>query len=181
MLFSVLMAAGRQKENISTDKDDYWQLQANLTVPLYQSGAEYADIRQAKQTENKYKILWSKTLQDVHAEVVAAWENYTASKAQMESIRSQIKASEMALKGVIREAKVGARTVLDVLDAEQEHLDNQVALVKTHRDEIVSAYALMSAIGQMNPAGLGLPVEGYDPKEYYESVKNKWLGYGIGE
>lgn len=174
-------AAGRQKENISIDKDDYWQLQANLTVPLYQSGAEYADIRQAKQTENKYRILWSKTLQDVHAEVVAAWENYTASKAQTESIKSQIKASEMALKGVIREAKVGARTVLDVLDAEQEHLDNQVMLVKTHRDEIVSAYALMSAIGQMNPLGLGLPVQAYDPKEYYESVKNKWLGYGIGE
>ncbi len=173
--------AGRQKENISIDKDDYWQIQANLTVPLYQSGAEYADIRQAKQTENRYKILWSKTLQDVHAEVVAAWENYTASKAQMESIKSQIKASEMALKGVIREAKVGARTVLDVLDAEQEHLDNQVMLVKTHRDEIVSAYALMSAIGQMNPDGLGLPVEAYDPKEYYESVKNKWIGYGIGE
>jgi len=174
-------AAGRQKENVSIDKDDYWQVQANLTVPLYQSGAEYADIRQAKQTENRYKILWSKTLQDVHAEVVAAWENYTASKAQVESIKAQIKASKMALEGVIREAKVGARTVLDVLDAEQEHLDNQVMLVKTHRDEIVSAYALMSAVGQMNPAGLGLPVEAYDPKEYYESVKNKWLGYGIGE
>ena len=174
-------AAGRQKENVSVDKDDYWQLQANVTIPLYQSGVEYADIRQAKQTENKYKILWTKTLQDVHAEVVAAWENYTASKAQMESIRSQIKASEMALKGVIREAKVGARTVLDVLDAEQEHLDNQVMLVKTHRDEIVSAYALMSAIGGMNPSGLGLPVDAYDPKEYYESVKNKWIGYGIGD
>ena len=174
-------AAGRQKENISVDKDDYWQVQANLSIPLYQSGAEYADIRQAKQTENKYRILWTKTLQDVHAEVVSAWENYMASKAQVESIKSQIKASEMALKGVIREAKVGARTVLDVLDAEQEHLDNQVALVKTHRDEIVSAYALMAAIGQMNPLGLGLPVQAYDPKEYYESVKNKWLGYGIGE
>ena len=174
-------AAGRQKENMSIDKDDYWQVQANLTVPLYQSGAEYADIRQAKQTENRYRILWNKTLQDVHSEVIAAWENYTASKAQVESIKAQIKASELALKGVIREAKVGARTVLDVLDAEQEHLDNQVALVKTHRDEIVSAYALMAAIGQMNPAGLGLPVEAYDPKDYYESVKNKWLGYGIGE
>ena len=172
---------GRQKESISIDKDDYWQVQANLTVPLYQSGAEYADIRQAKQIENRYRILWSKTLQDVHAEVVAAWENYTASRAQMESIKSQIEASGMALKGVIREAKVGARTVLDVLDAEQEHLNNQVALVKTHRDEIVSAYALMAAIGQMNPVGLGLPVQAYDPKEYYESVKNKWLGYGIGE
>ena len=172
-------AAGRQKENISIDKDDYWQVQANLSVPLYQSGAEYADVRQAKQTENQYKILWSKTLQDVHAEVVSAWENYTASKAQVESIQAQIKASEIALKGVIREAKVGARTVLDVLDAEQEHLDNRVSLIKVHRDEIVSAFALMAAVGKMNPVELGLPVQPYDPKEYYESVKNKWLGYGI--
>ena len=83
--------------------------------------------------------------------------------------------------GVIREAKVGARTVLDVLDAEQEYLDNRVALVKTHREKIVSAFALMSAVGRMTPSGLGLSVQAYDPKEYYESVKNKWLGYGTGE
>ena len=170
-------AIGRQKESVSIDKDDYWKLQANLTVPLYQSGVEFANIRQAKQLENKYNILWHKTLQDVQAEVIAAWENYTASKAQVESIKDQIKASKMALNGVIREAKVGSRTVLDVLDAEQEHLDNQVSLVKTHREEIVSAFSLMAAIGKMNPEKLGLPVKPYDSTEYYESVKNKWLGY----
>ena len=68
---------------------------------------------------------------------------------------------------------------MDVLDAEQEHLDNQVSLVKAHREEIVSSFALMSAIGQLNPTALNLGVEPYDPKEYYESVKNKWIGYGI--
>ena len=45
----------------------------------------------------------------------------------------------------------------------------------------MSAFVLMASIGQMNPVELGLPVQAYDPKEYYESVKNKWLGYGIGE
>ena len=172
-------AAGRVEENTSVDRNDYWRLTANMSVPLYQAGVEYANIRQAKLTENKYKILWNKTIQDVHAEVVSAWENYSASKAQTESIKAQIKASKMALDGVIREAKVGSRTVLDVLDAEQEHLDNQVTLLRVHHDEIVAAFALMSAVGRMNPENLGLNVTPYDPTIYYESVKNKWLGYGI--
>ena len=175
----VTAAAGRQNEQLSVDRADYWQVYANLTVPLYQSGAEHAEIRQARQLENKYRILWDKTVQDVRAQVIAAWESYTASKAQVTSIQSQIKASKMALDGVIREAKVGSRTVLDVLDAEQEHLDNQVSLVQTHRDEIVSAYALLAAVGQLNPDTLHLNTEPYDPKEYYRDVKNKWIGYNI--
>ena len=170
-------AAGRIEENLSVDKNDYWQVKANMSIPLYQSGIEYANVRQAKLAENRYRILWNKTLQDVHADVISAWEKYTTTKAQIESIQAQIKASKLALDGVIREAKVGSRTVLDVLDAEQEHLDNQVALVQAHHDEIVAAFSLMSAIGGMNPITLGLPVEPYDPKEYYEAVKNKWLGY----
>jgi outer membrane protein len=173
----VTAAAGRQNEQLSVDRTDYWQVNANVTVPLYQSGAEYANIRQARQQANKARILWDKTVQDVRAAVTSAWESYSASKAQVSSIEAQIKASKMALDGVIREAKVGSRTVLDVLDAEQEHLDNQVALVRAHHDEIVSAFSLMSAIGGMNPLTLGLSVEPYNPKEYYESVKNKWLGY----
>jgi len=170
-------AIGRAEENMSVDRNDYWQIKANVSVPLYQSGTEYANIRQAKLTENRYRILWNKAMQDVHADVISAWEKYTATKAQIESIEAQIKASKLALDGVIREAKVGSRTVLDVLDAEQEHLDNRVALVRAHHDEIVAAFSLMSAIGGMNPVTLGLSVTPYDPKQYYEEVKNKWLGY----
>ncbi|MDY6407447.1 MAG: TolC family outer membrane protein, partial [Pseudomonadota bacterium] len=112
-------AVGRQKEHVSIKQSDYWQIGANLTVPLFQSGKEYADIREARQLENKYRILWNKTTQDVRAETTAAWERYNATKAQIESIQKQIKASQIALNGVIREANVGSRTVLDVLDAEQ--------------------------------------------------------------
>ena len=175
----ITAATGHQNEQLNVDKADYWQVHANLTVPLYQAGAEYADIRQARQVENKYRILWDKTVQDVRANVISAWESYTASKAQVSSIEAQIKASKMALDGVIREAKVGSRTVLDVLDAEQEHLDNQVSLVQTHRDEIVSAYALLAAIGRLNPDTLKLDVKAYDAQAYYKDVKNKWIGYNI--
>lgn len=170
---------GRQKEHVSIKQSDYWQVGANLSIPLFQSGQEYADIRQARQEENKYRILWNKTIQDVRAETTAAWESHTAVKAQIASIKKQIEASKMALDGVIREANVGSRTVLDVLDAEQEHLDNQVALVKAHRDEVVFAFALMASVGRMNPTALNLDVTPYDPTAYYEAVKNKWIGYDI--
>ena len=171
--------AGKQHEVSSFKRVESWEVMANVRVPLYQSGAEYADIRSAKQTANQYRILLAKIKQDVRAQTISAWENYTANKAQIDSIKSQIKASKIALEGVIREARVGSRTVLDVLDAEQEHLDNQVALVRVHRDEIVSAYALLSAVGQLNPQDLNLDVPMYDPKAYYEDVKNKWFGYNI--
>lgn len=173
----VRATASKGQENNLTRRNDAWQLTANMTVPLYQSGAEYADIRQAKHTENQYRILSRKIRSDVEAVTIRAWENYTATKAQIQSIKAQIKASKIALDGVIREARVGSRTVLDVLDAEQEHLDNQVTLVKTHRDEIVAAYALLTAMGKMNPQDLKLNVASYDPTAYYEKVKNKWFGY----
>lgn len=171
--------AAKQHDYNTFKRNDTWEVMANVRVPLYQSGSEYSDIRAAKQTENQYRILLSKIRQSVRSQTISAWENYTSNKAQIHSIQAQIKASKIALDGVIREAQVGSRTVLDVLDAEQEHLDNQVSLIKVHRDEIVSAYTLLSAIGRLNPQGLNLDVPSYDPKRYYEEIKNKWFGYGI--
>lgn len=172
-------ATGKQKESSLIKDNEYWQITANLTVPIYQAGGEYASVREAKQLANQYRILLAKTRQDVRAETTAAWEQYSATKAQISSIQDQIKASKIALDGVIREASVGSRTVLDVLDAEQEHLDNQVSLTKARRDEIVSAFTLMSAVGKMNPQGLNLNVETYNPEVYYDEVQNKWIGWGI--
>ena len=60
-----------------------------------------------------------------------------------------------------------------------QHLDNQVTLVKTHRDEVVAAYALLTALGKMNPTDLSLSVSSYDPTAYYKKIENKWIGYDI--
>lgn len=171
------LVTGHQKEQVSLKESDYWQVMAHLKVPLYQSGAEFSQIRQAKHTENQYRILRAKIAQDVQSETISAWKRHQAVRAQRVAMESQIKASQVALEGVIREANVGARTVLDVLDAEQEHLDNRVSFVTVRRDEIVSAFQLLAVIGQLNPEYLELGIASYDPKDSYEAVKNKWWGY----
>lgn len=169
-------SSGYLRENDSIDKGHYWKVNANLSVPLYQGGGDYAAIREAKHLENQYRILVTKTHLDVETAVVAAWEEYQAARAEIRAIRHQIGASQVALEGVIQEERVGRRTVLDVLDAELEHLNNQVAYREAHRNEIVSGYALLATIGRLTPDYLHLAVEIYDPKVYYDSVQNKWFG-----
>ena len=129
--------------------------------------------------ENKYRILWNKTSQDVRSEATAAWEKYNATKAQIQSIKKQIEASEIALKGVIREANVGSRTVLDVLDAEQEYLNYRVNLVSAERNMTVAALSLLSSVGKMTADSLKLNVDQYDVTAYYNKVDNKLIGSGI--
>ena len=84
----------------------------------------------------------------------------------------------MALDGVEQETRVGLRTTLDVLDAEQEHFLAQINLVRAKREEIVAAYRVKSAVGTLTARALGLPVELYDPEEHYRNVRGSegtWL------
>lgn len=153
------------------------QYGVTFTVPLYQGGAEYSAVRQQKQIRSQ------RMLQIVSAERVAMqnvrvnWENYRAARARINSTASQVRANEIALDGTRQESTVGARTVLDVLDAEQILLNSRVDLVTARRDEFVAAFALLEAIGRLNALSLGLPVEVYDPTGYYDKVKWKLIGW----
>ncbi len=163
------------------DKYDghYWQIGANLTVPLYQGGGEYAKVREAKQLANQARINLEQVKRDLVKSTTQAWEQYRSTKSSIESIEAQIKASKMALDGVIREADVGSRTVLDVLDAEQEYLNNRVQLVQAERNMTVAALNLLSAMGHMTAGSLKLNVAQYNPEDYYENVSTKLIGTGI--
>ena len=163
------------------DKYDghYWQIGANLTVPLYQGGGEYAKVREAKQLANQARINLEQVKRDLVKSTTQAWEQYRSTKSSIESIEAQIKASKMALDGVIREADVGSRTVLDVLDAEQEYLNNRVQLVQAERNMTVAALNLLSAMGHMTAGSLKLNVAQYNPQDYYENVSTKLIGTGI--
>ncbi len=108
-----------------------------------------------------------------------AWENFRASEARITSFQSEVRAQEVAFEGVEQEAQVGARTVLDVLDAEQELLDSRVNLVTARRDFIVSGYALLSAVGRLTAEDLGLPVDLYDPTRNFNNVERKLFGADI--
>ena len=152
---------------------------ATVSVPLYQTGSEYSQIRQAKQTNSQRRIDIETQRRAVQESVTQAWAALNSATEQIRSNVDQVRAAEVALDGVRQEAEVGARTVLDVLDAEQELLNAQVALVRSERDEFVAGFDLRVALGRLSAEQLGLPVAIYDPAANYQAVRNKLYGRDI--
>ncbi|CAA7620270.1 TolC family outer membrane protein [Magnetospirillum sp. SS-4] len=151
----------------------------NLTVPLYEGGATYSRVRASKHTAGQRRIEADQARRDTVETATKAWENLQAARAQAKAYEAQIKASELALAGVREEAGVGSRTVLDVLNAEQELFDARVNLTKAQRDVLAAAFQVKSAVGLMTAQGLNLPVPVYDPAKHYDDVRGKWIGNGI--
>ncbi len=152
---------------------------AQLTWPLYQAGAQYSRIRQAKQLHSRSRLLVTDAQRQVVQAATNAWEVLVSARATIVASEEQVRANEIAYEGVRQEARVGARTTVEVLNAEQELLDSRVALVRAKREEYVSAYQLVAAIGRLTGSGLGLPVELYDPEKNYKNVRRKLFGFGI--
>ena len=151
---------------------------AQLTVPLYQGGADEADVRQAKQLHSQAQLNLVDARRQAREGVDAAWETYLSAHSAIDSNEAQVKANELAYEGVRREQEVGARTILDVLNAEQELLNSQVAVVSSQRNAAVAAYQLLAAIGQLTARDLGLKVTLYDPDAYYDENAARWFGFG---
>ena len=147
-----------------------------VTVPFYQAGEVAARVRQAKEIVTQRQEEIEEARSEVRANVVAAWGVLVAARAQIIADRSQVSANGVALRGVREEEKVGQRTVLDVLDAEQELVDAQVNLATSERNQVVASYALLAASGRLHAFVLKLPVELYDPLEHYDAVKYKFFG-----
>ncbi len=149
---------------------------ATLSVPIYEGGQTYSRVRQAKETLGQRRIDVDTARDTVRQAVIAAWGSLEAAKAQIISGREQVRAAEVALAGVREEAKVGQRTTLDVLNAQQTLLNARVALISSQRDRVVASYTVLSAVGRLSSQSLSLNVAAYDPKVHYEQVKDSWFG-----
>ena len=147
-----------------------------LSVPLYQGGAEYSLIRQAKETLGQQRLNLDVARDQVRQTVVQSWGQLEASKANIEATQAQVQASEIALNGVREEARVGQRTTLDVLNAQQELVNARVALVSAQRDRVVASYTLLAAVGRLSPQVLALRVPVYDSNVHYQQVRDTWAG-----
>lgn len=147
-----------------------------LVIPIYQRGVQYANVRNSKETLNQQRLTTDQQRRAVVDSAASTFESYKTTLAGIESIKSEVQSAEIALDGVQQEATVGARTVLDVLDAEQELLDAQVRLVQANRDAIVASYQLLVTIGRLTARDLALPVEIYDYDAHYRQVRGKWFG-----
>jgi outer membrane protein len=147
-----------------------------LTIPVYQGGAEYATIRQAKETLGQRRIDLDTARDQTQQTVVQSWGQLEASKAQIQATTTQVNAAEIALNGVREEARVGQRTTLDVLNAQQELVNARVSLVTAQRDRVVASYSLLAASGRLSPEVLKLDVPVYDSRVHYHQVRDTWTG-----
>lgn len=147
-----------------------------LSVPIYQGGSEYSLIRQSKETLAQQRLFLEQTRDATRANVVTAWGQLVAGKAQVSSAQSQVTASEIALNGVREEAKAGQRTTLDVLNAQQALVNARVALVTAQHDRVVASYGVLNAVGRLSPQVLKLPTTTYDPSVHYQQVRDSWIG-----
>jgi outer membrane protein len=163
----------------NVDQTTVAQATVDLTVPLYQSGSVYSRVRSAKQAESQHLQLAEDNRRQAVEAATQGWEQLVATRARIDSLESEIRANEIALEGVQQEALVGTRTVLDILDAEQELLDARVNLVVARRDEYVAVFNLLAAVGSMTAEGLQLDAPRYDPSVYYRSVRDKWFGTSV--
>jgi outer membrane protein len=152
----------------------------NVRVPLYQGGLPSAQIRQAQALEGQSleRVVESERL--VVANARSAFATYDAAQRAIQANTIAVQANELALEGVRAEQSVGTRTVLDVLNAEQELLNSQVALVRAKRDAYVAGFQLLNAMGQAEAQDLGL--EGgplYDPLGNYRRVAGDWSDWAM--
>lgn len=149
-----------------------------LSVPLYQAGAPDSRVRQAKQIYQQARRQLDEARRSADQQAVAAWQALETAQAQIVSFEEQVRATDIALEGVRQEQSVGARTVLDVLDAEQESLNAKVNLVTAQTNLVIARFQVLQAIGRLNAKDLALNVPLYDPAQHYNQVRNKWWGTG---
>ena len=149
---------------------------ATLTVPIYEGGEVYARTRQAKETVGQRRLEADATRDQVRAAVVSAWGQLESSKASIIAAQAQVQAAETALSGVREEARVGQRTTLDVLNAQQELLNARVNLITAQRDRVVASYAVAQASGRLSSQSLALNIATYSAKTHFDQVKDLWGG-----
>ncbi|OSP56625.1 hypothetical protein BV911_01320 [Pseudoruegeria sp. SK021] len=140
--------------------------------PIYRGGALNSAFRSAKAQRDQNRATLLQTSLQVSEQVGRAWAVREVARAVLVSTGRQIEAAQIAFDGTREEATLGARTTLDVLDAEQELLDARGDRIAAAVDEQIAVYGLLSSMGRLTVDYLGLPVMAYDPSVYYNQVRN---------
>lgn len=155
---SVSLTAGYQyaeEPSFFVDNSEEFSFGARASAPIFLGGLNFSRVREAKALHSSDRSLLAAAERQVEAQTVGAWERLAAARAIAVSAASAVEANRLALEGVRQESLVGARTTLDVLNAEQELLDAEVSLVSARRDAQTAAFGLLAAIGVLTPEAIG--------------------------
>lgn len=158
------------------NNQNFKQVTMNISIPLYQSGKEYSNIR-----ANKHKVYHTKyelenVKQKIKTNTLQIWHAIQTSKATINASKKAVDAYKIAVEGITQEASLGTKTMVDLLDAEQKLFDKQVKYIESKNHLIFYLYNLKSTIGELNAKSLQLPVKIYDPNQHYNLTKFKFMG-----
>lgn len=168
---NLLAQVGTSEEITGSDNISSGSLGVELRGPIYQGGRLTSQRRQAMaQRDSQLAQLHLVALQ-IKQDVGDSYANLRAARAGSVAGREAVRAATVAFEGVREEAQLGARTTLDVLDAEQQLLDAQANLISSNADVVIAAYSVLAAIGELTVKDLNLGVQTYDPAAYYNLVK----------
>jgi outer membrane protein len=166
------------RQGITTPgQQDSSQVLIQATMPLYRSGADYSRSRAAEQTVTQRRMAFDEARHEARESAANALQAYLSAEAAIEADKDEIRAATQALEGVREESKVGTRTTLDVLNAEQELLDAKTDQAKAQHDRDLAVLQIKAATGALTADNLKLPVGIYDPALHYEDVRNQWIGF----
>jgi outer membrane protein len=183
----LLPSAGLEAQALTADTD-FGQdktgirsasVSAVVSVPLYEAGLVYSQVREAKQRASQSRIQLIEIARDVRRAVAASWNAYVGLGQIIKNTRTQVRAAQLALEGVQQEYQAGTRTTLDVLDAQRELVQAQVLQVNAEKSRVVAGYQLLAAIGRLTAKDVGLNVPVYDPEANYLRVRNKLIGTDV--
>lgn len=154
------------------DTETSGQVGVRLSQTIYSGGRLSSALRQAMALRDQARSTLLNISREVSQQVGIAWANIDVAGAQISSIDKQIAAAQLAFEGVSEEATLGARTTLDVLDAEQSVLEGRAAKIDAQGNLQLAHYQLLAAMGLLTVEDLKLGIPTYDPSQYYNAVRD---------
>jgi outer membrane protein len=176
---SVQASASRAVQSdptLTTSSTDQASILGQVNVPIYDGGTAASQTRQAKEVASQSRMVLEQVRNQSRTAVVSAWVSNEGTKIALRAAESEVRAADVALQGIRREAQGGQRTTIDVLNAQQDLTNARSRLIMAQRDRVIASYTLLSAVGRLDVHALNLNTPDYLPEVHYHQVRDAWHG-----
>ncbi|MGZ5874283.1 MAG: TolC family outer membrane protein [Bradyrhizobium sp.] len=163
-------------QTLTTTTTDQASVLGQLNVPIYDGGTAASQTRQAKELTTQSRMVLEQIRNQTRTAVASAWVSNEGTKIALTASEAEVRAANIALQGVRREAAGGQRTTIDVLNAQQDLTNARTRLIASQRDRVIASYTLLSAVGRLDVHVLNLNTPDYLPEVHYHQVRDAWHG-----
>ena len=172
-------SASRSKQSdstLGTFGTDQASVIGQINVPIYDGGTAASQTRQAKEIASQSRLVLEQVRNQARTAVASAWVTNEGTKVALTAAQSEVRAADVALQGVRREAAGGQRTTIDVLNAQQDLTNARSRQIQAQHDRVIASYTLLSAVGRLDVHVLNLSTPDYLPEAHYHQVRDAWHG-----